>query len=149
MRKFVQLFVILAVIMMTSITIYGGDMSGDEAAIKETTLNYLEGWYEGNPERMEKALHADLQKVGIMPDRNSGKLMLRHLSKSELVEYAKAKYGKLKEGEESGIQIEILDQYENIAIVKTLTKDFVDYLHVVRTNGEWKIINVLWEPVKK
>ena len=32
--------------------------NANEAAIKQTALDYIEGWYEGNAERMEKALRA-------------------------------------------------------------------------------------------
>ena len=46
----------------------------------------------------------------------------------------------------------ILDVYENAASVKIVTGDFVDYLHLTRWNGEWKILTVLTEmhpaPVK-
>ncbi|MGP0055951.1 MAG: nuclear transport factor 2 family protein [Steroidobacteraceae bacterium] len=34
----------------------------DSAAIKETLLNYVEGWYEGNAARMKRALYPDLAK---------------------------------------------------------------------------------------
>src|SRR5258706_14452574 len=34
----------------------------DQAAIKQTALDYIEGWYEGNAERMERALHPELEK---------------------------------------------------------------------------------------
>jgi len=34
----------------------------DAAAIKQTSLDYIEGWYEGNSERMERALHPELAK---------------------------------------------------------------------------------------
>lgn len=36
--------------------------AADSAAIKQTALDYIEGWYEGNAERMERALHPDLAK---------------------------------------------------------------------------------------
>ena len=35
---------------------------------------------------------------------------------------------------------------ENIANVKTMTIDFVDYIQLGKINGEWKIYNVVWEP---
>ena len=35
----------------------------DRQAITQTALDYVEGWYEANPERMERALHPDLAKV--------------------------------------------------------------------------------------
>src|ERR1700682_2149952 len=34
----------------------------DQAAIKQPALDYIEGWYEGNAERMERALHPELAK---------------------------------------------------------------------------------------
>ena len=33
----------------------------------------------------------------------------------------------------------------NTASVKAVARNFVDYLHVGKVNGEWKIVNVLWE----
>src|SRR5262249_46471729 len=32
------------------------------AAIKQTALDYIEGWYEGDAERMERAVHPELAK---------------------------------------------------------------------------------------
>ena len=34
----------------------------DKTAIKQTALDYIEGWYNGDAERMERALHPDLAK---------------------------------------------------------------------------------------
>jgi hypothetical protein len=52
----------------------------------------------------------------------------------------------------SPADVTILDLYESAASVKIVTGDFVDYLHLTRWNGEWKILNVLTEmhpaPVK-
>ena len=44
----------------------------------------------------------------------------------------------------------ILDRFNNVAIVKIVAADWVDYLQEAKFNGEWKIVNVLWElkPVK-
>ncbi len=45
----------------------------DASAIKQTALDYIEGWYEGNAERMERALHPELAKriVRTNPEGNS------------------------------------------------------------------------------
>jgi hypothetical protein len=39
----------------------------------------------------------------------------------------------------------ILDVYENAASVKVVASDWIDYLHLAKWNGSWKIVNVLWE----
>lgn len=41
--------------------------------------------------------------------------------------------------------VTILDLYENAASVKIVASNFVDYLHLARWNGQWKIVNVLTE----
>jgi Putative lumazine-binding len=42
-------------------------------------------------------------------------------------------------------EVTILDHYNNTAVVKIVASDWIDYLEVAKFNGEWKIINVLWE----
>ena len=48
-------------------------------------------------------------------------------------------------------EVTILDIYNNAASVKVIASTWIDYLHVAKWNGEWKIVNVLWElkPEKK
>ena len=36
--------------------------AADSSAIKQAALDYIEGWYEGNAERMERALHPEFAK---------------------------------------------------------------------------------------
>jgi len=38
-----------------------------------------------------------------------------------------------------------LDRFNNAAVVKIVAGSWIDYLQVAKFNGEWKIINVLWE----
>jgi len=42
----------------------------DEDAVRAAVLDYIEGWFDGNAERMERALHPELMKrcVGIEGD---------------------------------------------------------------------------------
>ena len=42
-------------------------------------------------------------------------------------------------------EIKILDRYNNAAVVKIIASDWIDYLEVAKFNGDWKIIDVLWE----
>ena len=37
-------------------------MAADEDAIVRCVLDYFEGWFEADPERMRRALHPDLAK---------------------------------------------------------------------------------------
>ena len=116
----------------------------DEAGIKAAALNYIEGWYEGNAERMERALHPDLSKRIIRTDAN-GRSSLEHMSAMTLVQVTRIGYGKNTPIEEQQKDVTILDAFGNTACVKIVARDWIDYLQVAKWNGEWKIINVLWE----
>lgn len=119
--------------------------SEDREAITQTALDYIEGWYEGNGERMERALHPDLSKRIVQTDRNTGKSALQNMTAEQLVQATSAGFGKRTPENERQRDVTILDVYENAACVKIVTRDWIDYLHVGRFDGRWVIINVLWE----
>ena len=122
----------------------------DAAAIKQTALDYIEGWYEGNAERMERALHPELAKR-IVRTNQEGRSRLDQMSAMTLVQGTKRGGGKETPKEKQQKDVTILDVFENAASVKVIASDWIDYLHMAKSNGRWVIVNVLWElkPVKK
>ena len=103
---------------------------------------------EGNP-RDEAAPHPDLQEVycGITHRRSS-----RSTSDAmTLVQSVRQGYGTKTPREKQLKDVTILDVFENAASVKVVASDWVDYLHIAKSNGRWVIVNVLWEmnPTKK
>ncbi|HKR60518.1 MAG TPA: nuclear transport factor 2 family protein, partial [Pyrinomonadaceae bacterium] len=122
----------------------------ERAAIKQTALDYIEGWYEGNAERMERALHPELAKRIVLTNPQ-GRSRLDQMSAMTLVQGVKRGGGKETPKEKQQKDVTILDIYENAASVKVVASDWIDYLHVAKSNGRWVIVNVLWElkPQKK
>ena len=116
----------------------------DKEAIKQTALDYIEGWYEGNPERMERALHPDLAKRIVMTNPQ-GWSQLQQMSAMGLVQGVKRGGGKNTPKEKQQKDVTILDVFNNAACVKVVASDWIDYLHVAKWNGRWVIVNVLWE----
>lgn len=116
----------------------------DRESIKQTALDYIEGWYEGNPERMERALSPDLAKRIVMTNPQ-GRSMLQQMSAMGLVQNVKRGGGKNTPKERQQKDLTILDVFENAACVKIVASDWVDYLQMAKFNGRWVIINVLWE----
>ena len=116
----------------------------DKAAITAAALDYIEGWYEGNAERMERALHPDLAKR-IVHTNAEGRSSLGQMSAMSLVQGVKRGGGKDTPKEKQQKDVTILDVYGNTASVKIVASDWVDYLHIAKSNGRWVIVNVLWE----
>ena len=116
----------------------------DKAAITQTALDYLEGWYAADGERMERALHPELAKR-IMRTNAQGQSRLDQMSAMTLVQYTRRGGGKDTPKDKQQKDITILDVFGNTASVKAVAADWIDYLHVAKSNGKWVIVNVLWE----
>ncbi len=119
----------------------------DSADIRLAALNYAEGWYEGNTEKMASALHPRLAKriVSWSTDIRKSENTLSEMNFDQLIDGTKRGFGKNTSKEKQIKNITILSMYNNSASVKLEMGDWIDFMHLGRWNGEWKIINVLWE----
>ncbi|HEX8922893.1 MAG TPA: nuclear transport factor 2 family protein [Pyrinomonadaceae bacterium] len=136
----------LVIVFLLLVTVSGAraQTPAESAAIKQTALDYIEGWYEGNSERMERALHPELAKR-IVRTNKEGQSNLGQMSAMSLVQGTRRGGGKTTPKENQQKDVTILDVYENAASVKVVASDWVDYLHMAKFNGRWVIVNVLWE----
>ena len=143
MRKALSLIVFTFLIVGTAVA--QTTPTDDNAAITKTALNYIEGWYEGDAARMESALHPELAKRMIYTDPKTGRSQFNHMGAMALVQGTRRGGGKQTPKEKQLKEVTILDRYEGAAIVKIVASEWVDYLSVAKINGDWKIVNVLWE----
>lgn len=142
MKQIVVLIVFTVLFLAGSASAQVSD--ADKAAITQTALDYIEGWYEGNPDRMERALSPDLAKR-IVITNDQGRSMLQQMSAMGLVQNVKRGGGKNTPKERQQKDVTILDVFQNAACVKIVASDWVDYLQEAKYNGRWVIVNVLWE----
>jgi hypothetical protein len=117
----------------------------DRLEVEGTALDYIEGAYSGNAERMGRALHPELNKVLLNRHPQTGEPFLYKMGASSLIEGTRAGLGNLEE-DKRNIEVEIYDISHDMAAVKVTSAMYVDHLQIARVNGDWKIINVLWVP---
>ena len=111
--------------------------AADSAAIIAASLDYLEGWHEGNPDRVNRAMHDDLVKR-IMRDG-----VPHQMTKEELVEMT------TRRGRQPDVDMRdkvfLLDIYKDMASARIDSPRFIDYLQLSKQDdGSWVIVNVLW-----
>jgi len=116
----------------------------DTAGIRGAALDYIEGYYEGNGERMERALHPELAKR-IVRTNDQGQSQLQQMSAMTLVVGTRAGGGSRTPAADRHKDVTILDIYQNAASAKIYASGWVDYLHLAKWNGRWVLVNVLWE----
>ena len=118
----------------------------DTLNIEKATLDYLEGYYTANPDRMTNALHEKLAKRALLKNRE-GNYFLYEMTAEQLINGTKMKPNDSKKTGKLEYKIIIFDIIGNNASVKVTSKqlNFFDYIHLIKTDGKWKIINVLWD----
>nr|MDA3849719.1 nuclear transport factor 2 family protein [Spirochaetaceae bacterium] len=108
--------------------------------MEKPIYDYVEGWYDKDPDRMSQGLHPDLAKRSIDANHPNG---INSIDLSTLLDIV-PQYGG-QNGNERKINIEILDVHGNIATAMVTSNDFVDYVHLAFMDDQWWVINVLWE----
>ncbi len=138
-------FLLLALIFMCGLS--SAQTAKDKLAIKETSLNYIEGYFYKDAARMEKALHPELVKRSIQKAKDGTEFVI-NLSASYMVMRAGTNTNRHAANPDGPIEskVEIYDVVGNAATVKVSTNqyNFVDYLHIGKFKGEWKIVNAFW-----
>jgi hypothetical protein len=140
-------FAAVAVALFGTTASLGAQTAADSAAIRATALDYIEGWYAGNAERMTQALHPELAKRIMMPSQaNGGRREFQHMGAATLIEFTRQGGGSRTPAVARRTEVRILDIFRGAASVRVDASDWVDYLQVGRDgDGRWVIVNVLWE----
>ena len=110
----------------------------DSLGIRQAALDYIEGWYAGDGDRMARALHPELAKR-IMNADTLGNVWIGNMGATQLVR------GTRTPAAERRTEVRILDVFQNAASARIDAGGWIDYLHLVKWRGQWVILNVLWE----
>ena len=121
-----------------------GQTPDDSTGIRNAALDYIEGWYSANAERMERALHPALVKR-IQNSDTLGNVWIREMGASELVRGTRSGGGSRTPPAQQRKDVRILDIFQNTATVRIDASTWIDYLQLVKWRGRWVILNVLWE----
>lgn len=133
-------------VMLTLLVLFAGASvahASDEDAIRARALDYAEGWYTGDGDRMARALHPELAKRIAVVDKE-GKPALQSMNAEQLIAGTRKGYGKNTPADKQVKDVKILDIFRNAATVRLEMEGWIDYLHLAKFGDEWKIVNVLW-----
>lgn len=117
----------------------------DSAGIRAAALDYAEGWFEGNPERMARAVSPELVKRIVAHDSVTNRDMIQTMGSSQLVNGTRRGFGRNTPADKQEKDVRIYEIFRGIALARVTMTDWVDYLQLARIDGRWVIVNVLWE----
>lgn len=117
----------------------------DTAAIRAAALDYAEGWYAGDADRMARAVSPELVKRIVVNDTATGRSVIQTMGASALVNGTRHGYGKSTPVERRQKDVTVLDLFGGAAAARVVMADWIDYLQLAKVDGRWVIVNVLWE----
>lgn len=143
LKLVVLAFLIVVLTAAFALALLGQAPGPREEAIVATALDYSDGGYSGDAARMERAIHPDLNKVFFMRRGPNMGLMSGYSTFSGLVEMTRMNVLNL-EPEKRRTDVAVLESTDDVACVRLRTSQWCDFLQMIKDNGRWKIVNVLW-----
>lgn len=118
----------------------------DSLEIKSKALGYLVALQQLKPELMDAILNDNLNKITVGYDRNTKMQFGKATTKEQMIQFA-------EDWNKSGTQfpfnpknqVKILDIYDQIATVRLISDNWVEYLQLIKLNGNWEIMNLIWQ----
>jgi len=130
---------LLALLLLNVASATQPQKASDEAAVRATVTDYIEGYYAGDAARMEKALHPHYLKHTISGSDDQATMT----EKTGLQMVQDVRSGGPQDLSERKQQITVLDISGDIASAKLVTPHWVDYIALSKWHGEWKIVSVV------
>ena len=115
----------------------------EDKAIQKTIFNYIENFFENNFDDMNKSLHPRLAKRGLNPNGTLSDDFppekLRELMSTKQIFPLKQQHNVLE-------NISVFGNMASASLITGYPKlRWVENIHLVKVDGDWKIINVFWE----
>ncbi len=114
-------------------------------AVKQAVLDYVEGVYNVDPSRIERSIHPDLAKSGFFQKEGEAGYSFTSMTYAQMVELSKNYNKDGRMPQDAPKEIIIFDVLDQIASIKLVAWWGIDYMHLAKYDGKWKIVNVLWQ----
>ena len=144
--KLISLFILILAFGLTA----AAQTDEDRSAVRQACLDYVEAVYEVNPSKAERSVHLDLVKRGFFVKKGETAYSPHAMNFTELVELTKNYNKKGNLPKDAVKEVVVFDVADQTASAKVTAVWGIDYIHLAKYDGKWKIINILWQtPPKK
>ena len=117
----------------------------DRAAVEQAALDYVDALYNADTTRIERSVHPQLTKRGFWRDNaNLPWGPQTTMTYDQLMTLTKT-WNADKKRDTSIKKVDVFDVLDQTATAKVTAMWGVDYLHLAKYDGRWKIINIVWQ----
>ena len=116
----------------------------DKDAVRQAGLDYVEGVYNVQPERIERSVHPTLVKRGFYKKDASTPYAELHMTYDQLVNLART-WNKDGKRDTTIKRVEVLDLADQTAVVKITAQWGIDYMLLGKFANGWRITQIIWQ----
>ncbi len=127
-----------------------GRQSRDHKAIEKLARDYCVGFYQINGKKVQRTCHTGLSKR-VVEHADAGNFdYLREITYEE-IEILGNTFNKSFgfNPDTARVDIDIYEVRENVAAVKMTGTIWFDYFHMLKLNGKWQIVNIMFETLPR
>ena len=117
---------------------------GDREAVRQAALDYVEGIYNVQPERIQRSVHPTLVKRGFYKKDATAPYVEMPMTYDQLVALA-SNWNKGGKRDTSIKEVAVLDVLDQTATAKVTASWGIDYMLLGKYDGQWKILQILWQ----
>ena len=136
--------VMLALTLGTSSVMSRTQAAQDREAVRQAGLDYVEGVYNVQPERIERSVHPSLVKRGFYKKGATAPYVEMPMTYDQLVNLAR-NWNKDGKRDTSIKKVEVLDLLDQTAVVKITASWGIDHMLLGKYDGRWKISLIQWQ----
>jgi hypothetical protein len=118
--------------------------ASDQDSVRQAALDYVEGIYNVQPERIERSVHPSLVKRGFYKKDANTPYAEMPMSYEQLVNLSR-NWNKDGKRDTSTKKVDVLDVLDQTAVAKVTAMWGVDYMLLGKYDGTWKITQILWQ----
>ena len=139
------IFIFVIGVLPAIITAQNGQSSTDEELVRQAIEDYVLALYNVEPDRIARSVDTSLHKIGYYDHQGKAQ---NHVPMTYHQLYQLAgrwnKEGKNAD-ESSPREIEIYQIHDRTASAKLTAQWGVDFMHLSKVDGQWKIMHVMWQ----
>jgi hypothetical protein len=119
--------------------------AADREAVRQAALDYVEGIYQVQPERIERSVHAGLVKRGFA--RRGEDTTYQPMSQMTFEQLVALARNWNRDGKQDTRlkEVILLDVQDITASAKVVATWGTDYMQLAKFGDRWKIVNILWQ----
>ncbi|MFD2571023.1 nuclear transport factor 2 family protein [Spirosoma soli] len=141
--------VLSALLTLSVANVFG--QNDDVAAVRQACFNYIDTFYKVDTTLAYQSIHPTLQKRGFFfDDKTSAYSKQLEMPFPALIRLAKTwnKDGK-RTTSDSPRAVDVFEVADKTATAKVTAVWGIDYIHLIKENDRWMIVNVLWQSAPK